>query len=122
MYEAAEAGIGAAINRIEAFRKDHQRIAIGKIVPEIRDAPRLIREAQGMISAPRSEDESAPEETARYMEVFRALRDLVDLLDGSHDDLVIEARRQRFKDALGILGVVTGAIAAGAVVFRLFFC
>ncbi len=75
-----------------------------------------------MISAPRSEDLSAPEETARYMEVFRALRDLVDLLDGSHDDLVIEARRQRFKDVLGILGVVTGAIAACAVVFRLFFC
>ncbi len=122
MYEAAEAGIGAAINRIETFKKDHQRIAIGKIVPEIRDAPRLIREAQSMISAPRSDNLPASEETARYMEVFRALRDLVDRLEGSHDDLVIEARRQRFKDGLGIFGVVTGIITACAVVFRLFFC
>ena len=121
MYEAAEAGIGAAINQIEDFRNDHPRVAVGKIVPEIRNAPRLIREAQGIISAPRSNDLPASEETARYMEVFRALRDLVDLLEGSHDDLVIEARRQRFKDILSIIGLVTGAIVAVATVIHLFF-
>ena len=121
MYEAAEAGIDAAINYIEDFRKDHQRIAIRKVVPEIRNASRLIREAQRMISAPRSDDLPASEETARYMKIFRDLRNLVDLLDGSRDDLVIAARQQRFKDALAIIGVLAAIIAACAAVYGLFF-
>ena len=120
MYEAAEAGIGAAINQIEDFKEDYRHIAIGKIVPEIRGTTRLIREAQGMISSPRSEDLLAPEETVRYMEIFRELRDAVDLLEGSRDDLNVEARRQRWRDIYSILILVFTAIAAVFAVLQFF--
>ena len=86
MYEAAEAGIAAAVTQVDQFRKDYKDIVIGDLVPEYRGVVSLCVECKALLAQPRSDD--SPEGNAsRYMEKFRDLLRGLETLESARDDL-----------------------------------
>lgn len=105
MYEAAEAGIASALDYINTFRSDYRNVVIRDVVSEFSDVLTLARDAQGLLKRGRAG--KSPEEAAsEYMDMFRALRNRVDALDSSRDDLNIKLKQERRNSRLFIIGTL----------------
>ncbi|MYE23853.1 MAG: hypothetical protein F4Y01_07915 [Gammaproteobacteria bacterium] len=112
MYEAGEAGIAAAVSRVDQFRQEYKDIVIGDLVPEYRSVVLLCRQGQALLAKRRSDD--SPEANAvRYMEKFRELHQGLQVLESARDDLNArvahqgtESRRFIIRTLLLIFGIV----------------
>ena len=118
MYEAAEAGIAAAVTQVDRFRQDYKDIVIGDLVPEYRDVVSLCVECKALLAQPRSDD--SPEGNARrYMEKFRELRRGLETLEGARDDLnarIAGQGKESRRFIIRTLVLIFGIIASVAVV------
>ena len=118
MYEAAEAGIAAAVTQVDRFRQDYKDIVIGDLVPEYKGVISLCVECKGLLARPRSAD--SPEGNAkRYMEKFRELRRGLETLESARDDLNARIASQGTESRRFIirtLVLIFGIIASVAVV------
>ena len=103
MYEAAETGIVVALDDFKKFETEYSGIAIGKIVPGVRDVRDLRNQARRLLARPRPKSAEAPEETSEYMKVFRGLRNGMEYLENNRHDLDAERDaeiRQRRAEAI----------------------
>ena len=87
MYEASEAGIMVAGRAIASFRNGYPGIVISDVVKDYSNFRLLAKKAQEKVDAGRTNRESVLAQTQEYMKDYRQLRDAVDVLDASHDDL-----------------------------------
>ena len=118
MYEAAEAGIAAAVTQVDRFRQDYKDIVIGDLVPEYRGVVSLCAECKTLLARPRSDD--SPEGNARrYMEKFRELLRGLETLESARDDLnartagqVTESRRFIIRTLVLIIGIIATVAVA----------
>lgn len=117
MYEAAEAGITAAVDRVNRFREDYQDIEVGDIVPEYRSVIAVSRSCVELLAQPRSEG-SPSANARRYMNRFRELRAGLEALETGRDDLNArvaqqgrESRRFIIRTLLLALGVVVSLLS-----------
>lgn len=121
MYEAAEAGITSALDRVIQFREDYKDIEVGDIVPEYRQVIALARSSAELVAQPRSED-SPSANAQRYMGKFRELRDGLEALENGRDDLnarvaqqAKESRRFIIRTLLLSLGTAVARLSAAGI-------
>ena len=87
MYEASESGITHALDLVKGFREDYKDLIVSEIVPGHSGMRRKATKASEMLSRGRVDRDSAENQAEQYMETFRELRDIVETLDASRDDL-----------------------------------
>lgn len=87
MYEAAEAGIISALDSMHIFRQRYKDVVVGDLVDGYNDMKVLAKKAQNLLVRGRTDDIPAKARVSDYMDVFRELRDAVETLEASHDDL-----------------------------------
>ena len=114
LYEASEAGIMVAGRAIASFRNSYPGIVISEIVKDYPDFRLLARKAQELVDTGRTDRESVRAQTQEYMTTYRQLRDAVDVLDASRDDLEAKLEINRKADRQFLLTLVT-RIALGVV-------
>ena len=121
MYEAAEAGITAAVHQVIQFRDDYKDIEVGDVVPEYRKVIALSRSSAELVAQPRSED-SPSENARRYMDRFRELRGGLEALENGRDDLnarvaqqAKESRRFIIHTLLLSLGIAVALLSAAGI-------
>lgn len=119
MYEASEAGIIHALDRIEEFKRDYRDVVVSEVLVNWSQVLAVAKRTRDMLISGR--DRGSPSETsAQYMEKFGELVEICDLLDGSRDDLnkkIVErkAARRRYISVflLRSFGIVAALLAAG---------
>ena len=125
LYEASEAGIMVAGRAIASFRKSYPGIVIRDVIKDYSDFRLLAKKAQVQVDAGRANRESILGQTQEYMEMYRQLRDAVDVLDVSRDDLEAKIEINRKADRQFVLTLVTrislGILAAAVVLVVAFW-
>ena len=117
MYEAAEAGIIASLERINAFREDYKDLVVSEVVTDYSEILAASNRANGSLVPGRADRTTVVEHVSKYMETFRLLVKNLERLDASRDDLnakrrVLAVSHRRFVmgfvlTALGILVTAT---------------
>ena len=122
LYEASEAGIMVAGRAIASFRKSYPGVVISEVVKDYSDFRLQAKKAQALVDSGRSDRESVQAQTQEYMTAYRQLREAVDVLDASRDDLEAKVAINRKADRQFLLMLVTrislaimGAVVAVAV-------
>ena len=98
LYEASEAGIMVAARAILSFRNSYQGIVISEVVKDYTDFLMMAKKAQAMVDAGRTDRESVLAQTKEFMASYRQLRDAVEVLDASRDDLATKQANNRKAD------------------------
>lgn len=97
IYEAAEAGITDALERIGEFKEDYKSLVIVDVIP---DWPKILVEAdkarEFIVQGRRENDPEA--KFQRYEETFKNLVERCRLLDANRDDLNTKIRQQNLED------------------------
>lgn len=98
-YEAAEAAIAHALGLIGKFQEDYKMVPIGQAVPDYPSIQKTVRAAQELAGRPRSNDgpnaDGALPDAARYMEMFRQLREQHYVLEDARPELTKYIRKDR---------------------------
>ena len=87
MYEAADAGLIYLFRLLQIFQTDFKDVPITKVVPDYLTIQKLANDAKAELAKGRLERQSPKEQAGRYMGMFRGLRDGVDTLEASRDEL-----------------------------------
>ena len=114
-YEAAEAGILAALGNIDLFKEEYKSLPIGECVVNYQDITAAARRAQNVLAGERSTEgpdvDGGLSDPTRYMDIFRDLRDKWFVLDGSRDELAKLARKEVKETRRFIFGITLSVIA-----------
>ena len=114
-YEAAEAGILAALGNIDRFKEDYKSLPIGECVVNYQDITASARRPQNVLAGERSAEgpdiDGGLSDPTRYMDTFRDLRDKWFVLDGSRDELAKLARKERKETRRFIISIALSIIA-----------
>ena len=119
MYDAAEAGIMAARSFIGGFREQYKTIVVGTVVDGYTEILLREKQARDLISRGRHDRASVQDQVNEYMDMFRRLRDDVDRLQVSTDDLnvlVEDARKAASSRKIAILSAVIGAVTGALMI------
>ena len=116
MYEAAESGIASALKGISNFHKDHRDQNVSAVISNYAEILLEAKNAQKKLARGRSERQSVEQHVGEYMEIFRGLRDKLDLLEVSRSELsalrrkdVVAFRRNALLTLLSLIGVLLAA-------------
>lgn len=116
MYEAAESGIVSALKGISNFHKDHRSENVSAVISNYAEILLEAKNAQKKLARGRSERQSVEQHVGEYMEIFRGLRDKLDLLEVSRSELsalrrkdVVAFRRYALLALLSLIGVLLAA-------------
>ena len=100
-YEAAEAGIASAIERISQFKEDYKLVELGEVIPDYYGILRLVRESQDMLPQERLDDGANADgeipDPACYMDKFLELREKYRLLEDHRGAVIKRVRRDTEK-------------------------
>ena len=107
LYEASEAGIMVAGRAIVSVRKSYPGIVISEVVKDYSDFRLLAKKAQVQVDAGRADRESVLGQTQEFMDTYRHLREAVDVLDASRDDLEAKREINRKADRQFVLTLMT---------------
>ena len=112
-YEAAEAGIIAALEYLKDFKEYYKGIVIRNIVPDYPKINVIAKKATDLLSNGRPEHMTHKEISSQYMDSFRELKRSYEALVANTDDLnvalkkeITEKRRYVVTACLSLLGIV----------------
>ena len=127
MYDAAVAGILSARDYITDFREQYKGVVVSEVVPTFSEIVVRSTKARDLIAEGRYDAKSDDERVQGYLQIFRSLRDDVDLLAASEDDLNVKKlgiQRDRQRGKIGVIasvsiavGSLIGALISGLAVY-----
>ena len=120
-YEASEAGIGSALDKIRQFKEDYKHTPLKDIIPDYSEILQLVRTSQELLSEERDSESSDGSgelpDPAKYMKAFRDLREKCHVLEDHREEVKKQVRIERRKAqrfiirtsvtiAVGVIGVI----------------
>ena len=115
MYEAAEAGIMFCLEMVKRFQYDYQDVVVSEVISDYPDRLARAQQAVNKIIAGRADRESVESQVAEYMDEFRTVRDIMEVLEASRDDLNVkraQADGVRRRDYIRIAVMILAAVLA----------
>lgn len=118
-YEASEAGILFAFDRIVEFKEDYRSVIISSVVPDWNEILALCETVTRRIAETREAREDRTPDHKDFEQLFDRLVAICNRLDAARDDMnkLVEhesqqARRFLLTTVLSVLGIVAGVLAA----------
>ena len=98
MYEASEAGITYLIRLLKQFDRDFKDVVVSDTIPSVLEIRKLGAHAAAKLSCGRLDRESPAAQVQEYMEMFKKLKDGVDILEANRDELN-KVKKKAFRDS-----------------------
>ena len=87
MYEATEAGIMFCLDEIRAFEEVYDDLVIGNVIDNYHELLARAQEAKDLVVVGRADRESVVLHVEQYMEKFSSVREVLNVLKVSRNDL-----------------------------------
>ena len=87
MYEASEAGITYLIRLLKQFDRDYKDVVVSNTIPSVLEIRKLGAQAAAKLSRGRLNRQSPTAQVQGYMEMFKELKDGVEILEANRDEL-----------------------------------
>ena len=87
MYEASEAGIMYFIRLLKQFDRDYKDVVVSNTIPSVLEIRKLGAQAAAKLSGGRLNRKTPTAQVQEYMEMFRELKDGVEILEANRDEL-----------------------------------
>jgi len=117
MYEAADAGIISALDMIKIFQNNYRSVTIRDIIKEYGAIQQAAKDAQDLLARSRSHNEEGQILSEEYVNTFRKLKAMVDVLEDAREDLNKKLSNQQKETRKFIFGLLF-TIIAGIVVAK----
>ena len=121
-YEAAESGISFVLEKIRQFKEDYKSVVISECVKNYGDIIAAVRQAQKLLPGARSvegpDGKGRFPDPAKYMEIFRDLREKWFMLENSREELakIIRNNQREWRKFMIAISLTTiGILISGSV-------
>lgn len=120
IFDASDAGVVYLLERVKTFQDDYRRIPISDVIHNYTDLRKNIADTRNEISKARETNESRDGYYQQAASSVIRLKNIVDLLEESREELNKVVRRDNRGAFMSWLMVVITAIGAGATVWALY--